>query len=275
MTPKISIVIASYNDPFVEKAVESALEQDYENKEIILVDDGSKGQFKALTESLRDRVDLFIQQPNSGQSIARNNAIKKAGGKYILNHDSDDFFETSFCSEAVEVLENNKEVKIVTCKANRIFEKKKIDVYIPGGGTYENFLFANAALGSSMFRRAGWEEVGGYEEELPILGFEDWELYLNILKRGGTAYVIDEVLFNYRLRPNSITRRISNLRNEKFKHIILKHQELYIHRFESTINNLFSRMENMQKDISKIKEGPDYKTGKRLLGPFRFLKRKL
>lgn len=274
MKPKVSIVIACYNDPFVEKAIESSIAQNYENKEVILVDDGSDEKFKKLLSSLSEKVDVFIQQSNSGQSIARNNAIKKSQGKYILNHDSDDFFEESFCKKAVEIMEIDEEVKIVTCKANRIYKNEVMDVYTPIGGNFENFLYANAALGSSMFRRVDWEECGGYEEKLPILGFEDWDLYLNILKGGGIAYVLDEILFNYRLRENSISRRIANLRNEKFRHIILKHRELYVDRFEDTVNNLFSRIERVEKEKIKLKEGPDYKTGNRLLRPFRYLKRK-
>lgn len=273
MMPKVSIIIACYNDPYIQCAVESAIAQDYENKEIILVDDGSEGRFKNLVSSLSKEVDIFIQQPNAGQSIARNNAIKRASGNYILNHDSDDFFEKSFSAKAVQIFENKTEVKIVTCKANRIYEDEIVDVYTPAGGNYKNFLYSNAALGSSMFRKEDWGKCGGYEEERPVLGFEDWELYLNILKRGGTTYVLDEVLFNYRLRENSITRRISSLRNEKYKHIILKHQELYIEQFETTINNLFSRMDNMQREKEKLIQSLEYKTGNRMLRPLRYIKR--
>lgn len=274
MKPKVSIIIACYNDPYVAKAIVSANSLDYENKEIILIDDGSNGEVKSVLKSLREKVDIYIQQPNSGQSNARNNGIKKATGEYILNHDSDDFFEESFISKAMKKMENDSSIKIVTCKANRIFEDEMVDVFTPAGGDFKSFLYSNAALGSSMFRKTDWKNCGGYEEKLPILGFEDWELYLNILKHGGRAYVLDEVLFNYRLRGNSTTRQISDLRNEKFRHIILKHQDVYKEHFANTINNLFSRMEQMQKEKTRLKEGADYKTGNRLLKPLRFLKRK-
>jgi glycosyltransferase involved in cell wall biosynthesis len=274
MKPKVSIIIACFNDSYVEKAVFSARNQEYENKEVILVDDGSIDEVKSLIESLKGKVDILIQQPNSGQSIARNNGIKKASGKYILNHDSDDFFDKNYTFKAVELMERDSNIKIVTCKANRVFNNEVVDVFTPAGGDFENFLYSNAALGSSMFRKADWSICGGYEEELPILGFEDWEFYLNILKRGGVACVLDEVLFNYRLRENSITRKISDLRIEKFRQIILKHQELYKERFEDTVNHLFSRIENMERERMKLKQGVDYKTGNRLLQPLRYLKRK-
>lgn len=272
--PKVSIIIACYNDPYVEEAVDSAFAQSYEPKEVILVDDGSDGKVAEVIKNCNDRVDHLLVQSNSGQSIARNNGIKKSSGKYILNHDSDDYFEPEFIAKAVKIMEAEEEVKIVTCKANRIYKNKKIDIFTPAGGDFRNFLYSNSALGSSMFRREDWEKVGGYEEKLPILGFEDWELYLNILKIGGRAEVLDEVLFNYRLRENSTTRNIANLRNEKFRHILLKHQELYSTRFEETIGQLFKRIGNEQKKYNKLKESPDYKTGRLFLKPLRYLKKK-
>lgn len=271
-TPKISIIISCYNDKHVSGAVKSALSQDYINKEIILIDDGSDKEVAESIKRLGAKVDRAIIQPNFGQSIARNNGIKVSTGKYILNHDSDDFFDPAFCSKAVNILEQEKEVKIVTCKAHRIYEEKVVDVYTPAGGDYRAFLYSNAALGSSMFRKEDWKRVGGYEEELPILGFEDWEFYLNILKNGGTAKVINEILFNYRMRKESTTRRISHLRNNKFKQIIQKHRELYLQNFDGLIENLFSRMDGYQRQIQKIKESPERKLGVLVLRPLRMLK---
>ena len=185
MTNKLlSIIIACYNDPDVVVAVKSAFNQTYLNKEIILVNDGSNEETDKAIESVSDLRDILIKQENQGQSIARNNGITKATGTYILNLDSDDYFENDFCWKAVEQFEKNKDIKIVTCKARRFNKAGTIDVFTPQGGNLQNFLFSNSALGSSMFRKSDWQDCGGYEENLAILGFEDWELYLNILKSG-------------------------------------------------------------------------------------------
>ncbi len=272
---RLSIVIACYNDPYVVEAIASARNQTYANKEIIVIDDGSDASVQKIIDSQKDEVDQIIRQENSGQSIARNNGISKASGDLILNLDSDDFFEPEFCHKAVDILSTDSEVKIVTCKAKRIYNGNTIDIFTPAGGDYKSFLYSNSALGSSMFRKSDWERVGGYEEELPILGFEDWELYLNILKDGGTAKVIDEVLFNYRLRKESTTQRIKNLRNKKFQYIIIKHHLLYKDHFKDTVDHLFTRMNKLQEDNFKIKKGMPHKTGEFILKPFKFLKRKL
>lgn len=269
---KISIVIACYNDPDVVFAVRSAYNQTYSNKEIIVVDDGSNQQTQAALQSVREFIDIVITQKNQGQSIARNNAIKKAKGDYILNLDSDDYFEPEFCGKAVVKFEENKDVKIVTCKARRFNKNGDIDVFTPLGGKLENFLFSNSALGSSMFKRSDWEMVGGYEEKLPILGFEDWEFYLNILKSGGHAYVIQEVLFNYQIRENSTTAKIKDFKLDKFKYIIFKHSEIYKDNFEALVSDLIERLKT--EEIEKIKNTKriDFKLGKAFLRPLRFIK---
>lgn len=275
MIPKISIIIACYNDPDVVKAIDSALKQAYPHKEIIIVDDGSNQKVATIIEGLEKDVDLVIRQENSGQSMARNHGIREASGDYILNLDSDDFFEPSFCDKAMNLMQGDPEVKIVTCQARRFTKKKEIDIYTPAGGDYRNFLTSNSALGSSMFRKKDWETCGGYETELPILGFEDWELYLNILKGGGRAEVIKEVLFNYQVGKNSTTSRIKHLKQEKFRYIVFKHKDLYSQHFDLLVNDLFQRIKKEEEEKLRISNKIDFRVGSKLLAPLRSIKRML
>lgn len=271
--PLISVIIACYNDAqYIEQAVISALNQTYPNKEVIVVDDGSDAATKAILKKLKPRITKLITQENQGQSIARNNGIREAKGEYILNLDSDDFFELSFCEKAIKKFQEDKEIAIVTCQSIRFNKKGKIDVFIPRGGTIKAFLFSNSAMGSSMFKRKDWERCGGYEEKLPILGFEDWEFYIQILKQGGYAYVLDEPLFNYQMRINSTTYRIRDLKQDKFKQIILKHKELYKDNFENLIENLLERIKREEAEKIKNTKRLDFLIGKRILQPLRWFK---
>jgi hypothetical protein len=273
MNDLISIIIPCYNDSdFIEKAVQSALNQTYPNIEIIVVDDGSDAKTKAVLKAIEPSITKLITQDNQGQSVARNNGIKQAKGEFILNLDSDDFFEPSFCEKAVQKFQEDSAIKIVTCLANRFNTKGSIDIVTPRGGDIQNFLFANSALGSSMFRKQDWKVAGGYEEELPILGFEDWEFYIQLLKHGGYAYVLNEVLFHYQVRENSTTDRIRDLKLDKFKHIIFKHQDLYKDNFEGLVANLLERIR--QESIEKVKntERLDFVIGNHVLKPFRWVK---
>jgi hypothetical protein len=273
MNTLVSIIIPCYNDvAYIEKAVFSALNQTYSNIEVIVVDDGSNMETKAVLKKLEPKVTKLITQVNQGQSIARNNGIKQASGEYILNLDSDDFFEPTFCESAIKKFQKDKEIAIVTCVVKRFNKNGMIDIFTPRGGNLNNFLFSNSALGSSMFKRKDWEYCGGYEEKLPILGFEDWEFYIQILKRGGYAYVINEILFNYQVRENSTTDRIRGFKLEKFKYIIFKHKELYKDNFDNLIENLFVRIK--REDAEKVKNTKriDFIIGKAILRPFRWIK---
>lgn len=272
MNPFVSIVIACYNDPDnIEKAVWSALSQTYTNKEVIVVDDGSNAATKVVLKKLEPEITLLLTQENQGQSIARNNGIRAAKGDYILNHDSDDFFDPTFCVKAVSKFQADDRIAIVTCQANRFNEAGPIDVFTPMGGTLNNFLFANSALGSSMFKRKDWELSGGYEEKIPILGFEDWEFYIQILKLGGYAYVIQEVLFNYQVRINSTTDRIRDFKLEKYKHIIMKHDVLYKANFEQLLTDLFGRIQREEAEKIKNTTRIEFRLGGALLRPLRFI----
>lgn len=269
ISPKVSIIIAFYNDPDVLTAIKSAFFQKYKNKEIIVINDGSDSMYDEKIRSVKKFVDIYIEQDNQGQSIARNAGIKKATGEYILNWDSDDFFENSFCEKAVSKFLNDNKIKIVTCKAIRFNKEGDIDTFVPIGGYLDNFLFANAALGSSMFKRKDWFKCRGYEEELPVLGFEDWEFYISILKNGGYAYVIDEPLFHYQLRPGSTTQKIRNSKIDKFKYIILKHKELYQQNFEGLVNHFINKIKKEENERKKIMDKPEYRIGNKILGPLR------
>jgi len=272
-TNLISIIIPCFNDhEYIEQAVQSALDQTYENKEIIVVDDGSNAKTRAVLKNFESKIDLLITQDNQGQSIARNNGIKKATGEYILNLDSDDYFEKSFCGRAVKKFLEDSQIKIITCHARRFDEKGEIDVFVPRGGNLENFLFANAALGSVMFKKTDWEKTGGYEEELPILGFEDWEFYIQLLKSGGYAYIIPEVLFNYQIRENSTTNRIKDLKFDKLKNIIFKHSDLYKENFDLLILDLIERLKAEEKEKIKNRERIEFNLGNSLLKFPRFIK---
>ncbi|MDD3722641.1 MAG: glycosyltransferase family A protein [Lutibacter sp.] len=112
----ISIIIPCYNDAqYIEQSVLSALNQTYQNKEVIVVDDGSNAETKAVLKKLAPQITKLITQENQGQSTARNVGIKEAKGEYILVLDSDDFFKKQ--------LDENKLGKRILAKIKGILAK--------------------------------------------------------------------------------------------------------------------------------------------------------
>lgn len=107
MNPKVSIVIASYNtDKYIVECVNSAIQQDYENIEVIVVNDGSTDTTEELLSELaRKSAKLkILTQKNQGQSVARNNGAAIATGEFIIFLDSDDLFDKQLISKCINSL---------------------------------------------------------------------------------------------------------------------------------------------------------------------------
>lgn len=271
----ISIIIPCFNDAvYIEQAVQSALDQTYENKEIIVVDDGSNEKTKEVLKRLEKKIDLLITQDNKGLSFARNVGIKRSKGDFILILDSDDFFEPHYCEKAAGLLLGADDIKLVTCFAKRFDEDGLIDVFKPIGGGIENFLLSNAAIGNALYRKRDWDFVGGYDEEM-TQGYEDWEFYIRLISNGGEAYVIKEPLFNYRQKKESMRTRGNEVKYKLQKYIYFKHIDLYKDHYNLFIDHLLKRIEREEKEKIKNTKRIEFKIGKKILHPIRFLKYKL
>lgn len=102
MNPMFSVIIPAYNaGKFLEKAVDSVLNQDFDDYELIIVDDGSTDNTLEIcntyAEKFKDKV-IVITQSNKGLSGARNSGMKRANGEYLLFLDADDYIEPNSLS---------------------------------------------------------------------------------------------------------------------------------------------------------------------------------
>jgi glycosyltransferase involved in cell wall biosynthesis len=272
MDPLISIIIPCYNDAqYIEQSVQSALNQTYPYKEIIVVDDGSNAVTKAILKKLEPKIDQLITQENLGQSTARNVGIKAAKGEYILILDSDDYFEPTFCEEAITAFKSDENIVIVTCQANLLFPDGSTQLYIPQGGNIGNFMYTNCALGTSMFKKSDWARVGGYDETMRS-GFEDWEFFIRLTKIGKYAFVIQKPLFNYRKRQFSTTSKANQIRYELWHYIFTKNKDLYVENFDNFVLFLMNKLKQAEHERLKQYNKIEYKIGFTLLKPLRFIK---
>jgi len=271
-TPLVSIIIPCYNDAeYIEQAVNSALNQTYPNKEVIVVDDGSNKETKSVLKQLEPKITQLITQENKGQSAARNVGIKAASGIYILALDSDDYFEHSFCSLAVPQLQRT-EVKIVSCYANLIIDNVITEIYKPTGGNVVNFLVRNGALASAIFRKSDWSFCGGYDESMKN-GYEDWEFNINLLKTGGKAEIIREALYNYRRGRNTTNVKANLIKYNLIKYIYNKHFDLVDKHNLMIINNLLVKLKQENFEKNKNKKRLEFRIGFYLLKPLRYIKK--
>lgn len=272
MEIKVSVIIPCYNDfLYVEQAVQSALNQTYLNKEIIVIDDGSNERTKEILNRLKTKIDLLIVQDNRGVVHARNNAIRLAKGEYILTLDSDDYFEPTFLKKAVRVLNEKENVGMVTSWVSVINERGEITRTMkPSGGNAFVALFKNTAPASLLFRKICWEEIGGYDSKMEK-GYEDWEFNIAVSKTGWEIHVIPEILFNYRNRILSRNKMAGKFYSEIRRYTYKKHQDLLIQNMEETIDFLLNEVELRNKEVRRVKKSRAFKLGEMIMKPFRKL----
>ncbi len=202
--PLVSIVIPLYNQGnYLQETVESALASSYRPIEVIIVNDGSTDNSLDVALSLEKEFPevIVIDQTNHGLTKARNRGIRESKGEIILPLDSDDLISSNYVEEAVKVLTEQPEVKVVYSEAvkfNEKIEKKwKLKPFSRYQLARDNMIYASA-----FFRKSEALEVGGFSEDIN-LGREDWEFWIKMLKNGGDVVRLPFVGFYYRLTPTS------------------------------------------------------------------------
>ena len=197
-----SIIIPTYNRlSFLKEAVESVLNQTYQDFELILVDDGSTDATKEFAAGLSNRL-KYIYQENSGASAARNHGISESQGEYITFLDSDDLWLENKLQVEIDFLKTNREAMVCYTdeiwirKGMRVNPKNKHRKY--SGWIFEQCLpLCIVSPSSVLMKREFFESVGYFDETLPAC--EDYDLWLRaslklpfhfipqklIMKRGG------------------------------------------------------------------------------------------
>ena len=225
----VSVVIPCYNhSAYLSEAVDSVLNSTHSLLEIIIVDDGStdnSGEIACKLTSKHENVS-YIYQTNQGPSCARNRGIAEAKGEYVLPLDADDKISTQYIEQALSVMSNDHNVKVVFCKAE--FFGKKTGLWNLKEFSLKKLAIDNMIFSCAMFRKKDWENAGGYACEL-IGGWEDWEFWISMLKNGGRVHKLDFIGFYYRIhhysRQRSTTKEIErhtvNFINRKHRDFIV------------------------------------------------------
>ncbi len=190
MAPFVSVVIPTYNrQEYVAQAIESALEQEMrgEPPEVIVVDDGSTDDTRAVVRQFGARV-TYLWQQNRREGAARNTGAAHARGTYLAFLDSDDYYLPGKLARDVERLAAADRPALVYSRARNVDPAgHELGVRLlptPEGDLLwalvrESFV----PLSTTVVRAEAFRACGGFSEELALSGTADWELWMRIAAR--------------------------------------------------------------------------------------------
>jgi glycosyltransferase involved in cell wall biosynthesis len=169
-----------------------------------------------------------IHQRNLGLGTARNNAIKEARGRYILPLDSDNRIRPDYIYDGITLLDNHPEIAVVYGDGE--YFGKKEGRWVIGPFNLQKLMIDNYIDACAVFRKSVWEKLNGYDPHMPIMGYEDWDLWLRFALDKQRFYYVNKVLFDYRVLPNSMSNSnertaplaLSEYMDEKYKDYIGK-----------------------------------------------------
>lgn len=215
--PIVSIIIPCFNsESYISECIESVIEQDYGNIEIIVVDDGSTDNSAEVISKYKEV--SFYKQENSGACAARNYGLSKSNGKYIKFLDSDDFLERKVIKKQVEEAEGLDENTIVygdyfLYEKNRfLYENTRLDVK-----EQTALLLINDILTATPLHRK-WmlEKVSGFDERFK--SGQEWNLHVRLSSEGFIFHHVKGAVYNYRIHDSVDRISNNNKLNDKIRH---------------------------------------------------------
>jgi glycosyltransferase involved in cell wall biosynthesis len=226
---KVSVVVPCFNDgEFLPEAVASVMNISRDDIELIVVDDGSTDeQTRKEMDTLSAQGIKVVRQENKGLAAARNAGIRVSRGGYILPLDADNRLRLGYIEHGIRVLDANPHIGVVYGDAEYI--GMRTGRWRVGSFERDRLLRWNYIDACALYRRSIWEQNHGYDGTMPIQGLEDWDFWLSALAHGWEFAYVPEVLFEYRVRENSMIARASGFEAPIEEFIAKKHGLLYRH----------------------------------------------
>ena len=245
MSPKVSIVVTCYNlGAYVQEALDSiAAYTGPAQVEVIVVDDGStEAATRAVISGLDRSRCTVLEQSNMGLAKARNNGIALATGSYIISLDADNRIHPAFIERSIAILESVPEVGVVYGDA--VYFEGRTGPWKVGAFDFTRLVQSNYIDACACYRRSIWERVGGYDEHMPHMGWEDWDFWLRCSVAGVQFRYVEEIFFDYRVRAGSMIHDTRKREAELVAYIFAKPQL----RFLAPLREQFMRLKRGSRE---------------------------
>jgi glycosyltransferase involved in cell wall biosynthesis len=193
----VSIVVVCHNyGAYLAKAIESALDQTYPRCEVVVLDDGSTDDSVAVAGRYADSIRL-LTQPNAGVQRTVNRGAAEARGQYLAFLAADDWFEPTYVEELMAGLAQSPEASFAYCGAELFGAESGVAPARPFS-PFSLVRGRNYINGSALTMRADYLAVGGYREDVELLGFDDWDFWLRMVEHGKRGTYVPRPLLHWR-----------------------------------------------------------------------------
>ena len=238
---KVSVIVPNYNHArFLRQRIESVLGQTYQDFELILLDDHSTDESRAILEQYASdsRVRIEFNTANSGSPFKQwNKGVRMARGKYVWIAESDDYAERQLLERLAGILDTDPAVAFAYCRSWRVTEDDRKDgfgdfylAYLDGSRWTTDYcadgrdecrdylIQRNTVPNASgvVFRREIYERIGGADESLCLCG--DWKLWAAMALSGKVAYVAEPLNF-FRFHEASVRSKTTNDSRDIAEHL--------------------------------------------------------
>lgn len=264
--PLFSVIVPTFNGmESIAIAIQSIVEQSYDNIELVVSDDNGIGtsaqiETEQIVNRFKDKLNIkYLANEHVNGSHARNKGLEIAQGEYIALLDDDDFYLKDRLLRASEEFEKNPNCEILFCDVTIITRENVNRTVTNNSLTAKEFLFGKKEIGTGSnvcFRKSLYERTGGFDET--FLRYQDvefiakrindtnviWDRSVQIAK----YYNINENYLNYK-RALSMQK---HLRDEMLKHNVLNEEETSELEFIQ-IHTMYNDMLVKNMEISDIK----------------------
>lgn len=231
---KVSVIIPAFNrEGTIDRALNSVLDQDFENFEIIVVDDCSDDDtVEVVMEFDDDRIKCIQHHTNKGASEARNTGIKCAKGQYIAFLDSDDEWDSDKLRRQIQKIEQANQTIGVIYTGYQVKYSGEMEVgQVPSkkGDIYQAQLAKDWVSPTSavMVKAECFDAVGGFDTSLPAR--QDYEMWLRLSQRYEFEYIKEPLVTLHTESKNRITTDIQSR---------IQAHKMLLDRLDNDISNL-------------------------------------
>jgi len=256
--PRVSVIMPVYNaGRWLPQSLGSVATQTFRDFELVIVDDGStEAETRRVLDDAARRPGVSLHRTeNRGPSHARNLAIERARGAYILPLDADDWLEPAFLERTVPLLDADPRLGVAYTWVG--LTGSHHGVWRTGEFTLQALLTRCTIHVASLFRRELWAEVGGYDPAF-VESCEDWDLWLGAVARGWTGRCVPEVLVHYRRTGSSRERhaRTPGISTRLMRTLVAKHRALYEAHLEDAIAGMYEERSKVAQMVERIYDHP-------------------